>query len=206
MIPQLGEKSKALDDMSHPHGCQKMHKNDKNMEMSANSAYKVISDKTPGPVCTLHRWNLAINWTWQFYRLNRSCDSGWTVFQPYFSPTSCVCVCVCFKIVWSWCDYDMIKYDAPWWCLFVRSMEIASIKNDPRIDRAFAHIKGDGTYFKSGSKTDRTDPETVISNKFANITGHSESSLSQRGQFRHREWHRGIGPFLSPPSSELYSA
>ena len=34
-------------------GYQKMHKN---MEMSANSAYKVISDKTPGPVCTLHRW------------------------------------------------------------------------------------------------------------------------------------------------------
>ena len=33
-------------------GYQKMHKN---MEMSANSAYKVISDKTPGPVCTLHR-------------------------------------------------------------------------------------------------------------------------------------------------------
>ena len=100
--------------MSHPHGCQKMHKN---TEMSANSAYKVISDKTPGPVCTLHRWNLAINWTWQFYRLNRSCDSGWTIFQPYFSPTSCVCVCVVQdRMIMMWLWYDQV------WCTLMKSI------------------------------------------------------------------------------------
>ena len=54
-------------------------------------------------------------------------------------------------------------------------------KNDPRIDRAFAHIKGDGTYLKVGSKTKRIDPGTLINDKFANITGHSASSSQSRG-------------------------
>lgn len=52
-------------------------------------------------------------------------------------------------------------------------------KNDPRIDQAFAHIKGDGSYFKVGSKK-RIDLGTLINDKFANITGHLASS-SHRG-------------------------
>lgn len=60
-------------------------------------------------------------------------------------------------------------------------MEIASRKNDPRIDQAFAHIKGDGTYLKVGSKTERIDPGTLINDKFANITGRSASSSQSRG-------------------------
>jgi len=40
-----------------------------------------------------------------------------------------------------------------------------------KIDQAFAHIKGDGTYLKVGSKTERIDPGTLINDKFANITG-----------------------------------
>lgn len=38
-----------------------------------------------------------------------------------------------------------------------------------RIEKAFEHIKGDGTYL--GKSMSSTDPEAVINDKFSDITG-----------------------------------